>query len=72
MTIYNPFDTFVNAQGNIERRPFAGNIIPQNMLDPIALQGAGLLPAAEHAEHVGHGDQQLVRAGHLRRASTAR
>ena len=24
MTIYNPFDTFVNAQGNLERRPFRG------------------------------------------------
>ena len=37
MTIYNPFDTFVNAQGNIERRPFPGNVIPASMLDPIAL-----------------------------------
>ena len=47
MTIYNPFDTFVNAQGNIERRPFPGNRIPPSMIDPIALTGAGLLPAAE-------------------------
>ena len=49
MTIYNPFDTFVNAQGNLERRPFPGNVIPSSMLDPIALQRPGLLPAAEYA-----------------------
>ena len=42
-----------------------GNVIPSSMLDPIALKAPRLLPAAEHAEHVDHGDQQLVRAGHL-------
>ena len=40
MTIYNPFDTFINAQGNLERRPFPGNVIPSSMLDPIALRAA--------------------------------
>ena len=44
MTIYNPFDTFVNAQGNLERRPFAGNRIPLNMLDPIALRALNYFP----------------------------
>ncbi len=44
MTIYNPFDTFVNAQGNIERRPFAGNVIPATMLDPIALKALSYFP----------------------------
>ena len=44
MTIYNPFDTFVNAQGNIERRPFPGNVIPLNMLDPIALSALAYFP----------------------------
>ena len=38
MAIYNPFETFVNAQGNIERRPFPGNRIPASMMDPIALK----------------------------------
>jgi hypothetical protein len=38
MTIFNPFDTFTNAAGNLERRPFPGNRIPANMLDPIALK----------------------------------
>src|SRR5688572_25771972 len=31
MTIYNPFDTFVNAAGNIERRPFPNNRIPTSI-----------------------------------------
>jgi hypothetical protein len=44
MTIYNPFDTFVNAQGNIERRPFPGNTIPASMIDPIALQALAYFP----------------------------
>jgi hypothetical protein len=44
VTIYNPFDTFVNAQGNIERRPFPGNVIPTSMMDPIALQALAYFP----------------------------
>jgi hypothetical protein len=44
MTIYNPFDTFVNAAGNIERRPFPGNVVPKNMMDPIALKALSYLP----------------------------
>jgi hypothetical protein len=33
--IFNPFDTFVNASGTVERRPFAGNRVPQSMFDPV-------------------------------------
>jgi len=44
MTIYDPFDTFVNAAGNIERRPFPGNRIPASMMDPIALKGLSYFP----------------------------
>lgn len=34
--IYNPFDTYRNAQGQVLRRPFPGNVIPASMQDPIA------------------------------------
>lgn len=44
MTIYNPFDTFINSAGNVERRPFAGNKIPKSMMDPIALKALSYLP----------------------------
>jgi len=44
MTIFNPFDTFTNAQGNIERRPFPGNIIPKSMQDPVALKALAYFP----------------------------
>lgn len=44
MTVYNPFDTFTNAAGNIERRPFAGNIVPKSMQDPIALKLLSFFP----------------------------
>ncbi len=38
ITIYNPRDTFMNASNVLERRPFAGNIVPKSMMDPIALK----------------------------------
>jgi hypothetical protein len=44
MQIYNPFDTFTNAAGNLERRPFSGNIIPKSMMDPIALKMLSYFP----------------------------
>jgi hypothetical protein len=34
--IYNPFDTYRDAQGQLLRRPFPGNIIPASMQDPVA------------------------------------
>jgi hypothetical protein len=49
MTIYNPFDTFTNAAGNLERRPFAGNRIPQNMMNPIALKALSYVPQPNQA-----------------------
>jgi len=44
MTIFNPFDTFINAAGAIERRPFPGNIIPRAMMDPVALKALAYFP----------------------------
>ncbi len=44
MTIYNPFDTFVNAQGNLERRPFRAMSFPSSMMDPIALRALAYFP----------------------------
>ncbi len=49
MTVYNPFDTFTNAAGAIERRPFAGNKIPTNLMDPIALKALSFLPTPNQA-----------------------
>jgi hypothetical protein len=45
MSIYNPFDTFTNAAGNLERRPFPGNMIPASMFDPIAVKALSYVPA---------------------------
>ncbi len=49
MTIYNPYDTFTNAAGNIERRPLAGNIVPKAMMDPIALKFLSYFPKPNQA-----------------------
>ena len=35
-TIYNPFTSTLDAAGRVVRTPFAGNVIPSNMLDPVA------------------------------------
>jgi len=44
MTIFNPFDTFTNAAGNLERRPYANNVIPKAMQDPVALKALAFFP----------------------------
>jgi hypothetical protein len=49
MTIYNPFDTFINSAGEVERRPFPGNKIPKEMMDPVALKALGYLPVPNQA-----------------------
>ena len=43
-TIYNPFSTTLNPDGTYSRTPFPGNKIPANLLDPIGLKVASLLP----------------------------
>src|SRR5215471_5499419 len=44
ITIYNPFDTFRDSAGNLKRNPFPGNIIPKDMMDPVALKAAQFYP----------------------------
>ncbi len=43
-TIYNPFTTTTNAAGQKVRTGFAGNVIPANLLDPVALKMAAFYP----------------------------
>jgi outer membrane receptor protein involved in Fe transport len=38
VAIYDPLTTTVDAQGNITRQPFAGNVIPSSRIDPVAAQ----------------------------------
>lgn len=45
-TIYNPFSTVVDGNGNGTRTPFAGNRIPQSMFDPVAVKAMALWPKA--------------------------
>src|SRR5947207_2678167 len=44
ITIYNPFDTFRDAQGLTKRRPFPGNVIPPALLDTVALRALQYYP----------------------------
>ena len=45
ITIYNPFDTYKDANGITKRNPFPGNIIPKTMMDPVAVQAMKFYPA---------------------------
>jgi len=45
VTIYNPYSTFTDSQGNIERNPFPNNQIPQSMLNPTAVKLLSYYPA---------------------------
>ncbi len=42
-TIYDPYTTVTDAQGNVSRMPFPGNIIPASRIDPIAAKYTSLL-----------------------------
>jgi hypothetical protein len=42
-TIYDPWSTTTDAQGNVTRTPFPGNVIPSGKIDPIAAKYSSLL-----------------------------
>lgn len=44
ISMFDPFDTFTNAAGQLERRPFPGNIIPKSRMDPVALKALAFFP----------------------------
>ncbi|MBM3748018.1 MAG: TonB-dependent receptor, partial [Acidobacteria bacterium] len=49
MTIFNPYDTFTNAGGNLERRPYAGNVIPKSTQDAVAVKALSYFPKPNQA-----------------------
>ncbi len=44
ITIHDPFDTFTNSGGAIERRPFPGNMIPRSRFDAISVKAMAFFP----------------------------
>jgi hypothetical protein len=51
-TIYNPYSSTLNAAGRVIRTPFAGNIIPASMFDPVAVRLLQELPLPNRAGNV--------------------
>jgi hypothetical protein len=45
IVIYNPFTAVKRPDGRIERQPFPGNIIPANLISPIAQNYLNLFPS---------------------------
>lgn len=50
-TIYNPFTSTVGAGGAVVRTPFAGNVIPSELFDPVALKMLQQIPLPNVAGH---------------------
>ncbi len=42
-TIYDPWTTVTDSQGNVSRTPFPGNIIPSSRIDPVAAKYTAML-----------------------------
>ncbi len=61
-TIYNPFTSALDPAGRVVRTPFAGNVIPASMIDPVARK----MLAGHSAAEPGRQRRQL--AGQRRRA----
>ncbi|MCU1236592.1 MAG: hypothetical protein JWP63_4559 [Candidatus Solibacter sp.] len=53
VTIYNPFDSVIDANGNAQRQPFPGNIIPANLINPIAKAVTSYMPLPNRAAPAG-------------------
>jgi hypothetical protein len=51
-TIYDPFTSTRDAAGLVVRQPFAGNVIPSAMLDPVALRMLENIPLPNQPGHV--------------------
>jgi hypothetical protein len=43
-TIYNPFSSTLDANRRVVREPFAGNVIPSSLFDPVALKMLADMP----------------------------
>ena len=48
--IYDPLSTYTDANGNVVRTQFPGNIIPPSRMDPVALKVQTLIPAPINAQ----------------------
>ncbi len=67
ITLYNPFDYTNDANGNPIRNPFAGNKIPTNMINPIALAVTKYMPLPNQASAAGqrYGTNNLFLPGYF-------
>jgi hypothetical protein len=66
-TIYNPFSTTTGPNGTLTRTPFAGNIIPASMLNPVALKVLSYVPTGNVAGDPLTGLNNLTNSGNTRK-----
>jgi hypothetical protein len=66
-TIYNPFSTTTGSNGTLVRTPFAGNVIPASMMDPVAVKVLSYVPAGNVAGDPVTGLNNLSNSGNTRK-----
>jgi hypothetical protein len=59
-TVYNPWSSQLNAAGRVVRTPFAGNVIPSSMFDPVALKLLRQLPLPNQPGNVDNWQGSVV------------
>jgi hypothetical protein len=58
VVIYNPFDSTLDSNGNAVRQPFPNNVIPQNLINPIAKAVTQYMPLPNQPAAAGSGYAQ--------------
>lgn len=51
-SIYNPFTSTLDAAGRVVRQPFANNVIPQAMFDPVAVKMLADIPLPNRSGNI--------------------
>ena len=42
--VFDPYSAFRNPANQVERQPFAGNVVPKSRMDPVALKALAYFP----------------------------
>jgi hypothetical protein len=66
-TIYNPYSTVTGSNGALTRTPFANNVIPTSMLDPVAVKVLSYVPGGNVGGDPLTGLNNLTNAGNTRK-----
>ena len=52
--VFDPYSAFRNPSNQVERQPFAGNVVPQSRMDPVALKALAFFPRQNQGDERRH------------------